>query len=86
MRNAIMKKVSNDLINLAIRRDLLTLMAETDTSLDFCSWAAGKLNSNQKTIAIKFQQGYWTTKDFDLIISVTGGRYLKEAFLKKSQS
>lgn len=86
MQKSSMKKVSDDLINLAIRKDLLFHMSVSDTSLDFCEWCAHILCSNRKTIAIKFRDGYWTTHEIDRIIILTGGVNIKEAFKIKSQN
>jgi hypothetical protein len=81
-----MKDVAKDIITQAIRKDLLEYMKEHSTGLDFCEWAGRELNSNKKTIAQKFREGFWTTKDFDAIEALTGGENLKKAFQTKSQS
>ncbi len=85
MQNKTMKSVNSDILNLAIRKDLLFHMSVSDTSLDFCEWCAHTLCSNRKTIATKFRDGYWTTHEIEKIILLTGGVNIKEAFKIKSQ-
>lgn len=78
-----MKDISKDIITQGIRKDLLHLMAESSTALDFFEWAGQEMNSNKKSIALKFQTGTWDTDDFAKIEKLCGGEYLAEAMIKK---
>lgn len=80
-----MKAISQDIFTQAIRKDFLALMIDKDTSIDFCEYVAHQLCSNKKTIACKFRDGFWNTKDFEKILIVTEGKYLRKAFMDKSK-